>query len=256
MTDCGALQQVPESVGPQQARQQGHHDVELRGRQICPGQSVSGQGLQSKPFVVTAAAARYGPGSPLDTHLEVCRQASIHGRTVTFPGIGREVAGVVSNSVPHGGTWWRVSARLAGPGQPVRRGRPARPTAAPRMFRMPATVVTTRHTPVHPQWRGNGRVTPNVDQQMQNGSGPVDRLGEAGRGHSGRGPVEGSRADAEHPNPEEEGADVIRVPVPSADDTAPRRGASSHRLLPLRRGVRAVRTQNIPVRASGLRGPG
>lgn len=47
-----------------------------------------------------------------------------------------------------------------------------------------------------------------------------------------------------------EGADVIRVPVPGADDTAPRRGSSSRALLALRRVVRAAQTHVIPVRTS------
>lgn len=192
----------------------------------------------------------------MDTHLEVCRQASVHGRTVAISEVGRKAVSMsVGNSAPSCGSWQEVSARLAGPGQPVRRGRPAGLAVAPRMFCMPAPLVTTRHAPAHAACRGGGRVTPNVDQQTQSGSGPVDRLGEAGRGHRAEDPARGPE-----PMPStlyaKEGADVIRVPVPSADDTAPRRGASSHRLLPLRRGVRAVPTQNIPALASGLRGPG
>lgn len=40
--------------------------------------------------------------------------------------------------------------------------------------------------------------------------------------------VVGVRKPAEHPFREKEGADVIRVPVPTRAHTAPRRGVSSH----------------------------
>lgn len=118
----------------------------------------------------------------------------------------------------------------------------------PALVGVSTRAVTTRHARGDAGLLSGGTVAPEFDREMVVAPSIALRQGE--RGHSGRGPGRGPEASAEHPYPPEEGADVIRVPVPSADDTTPRRGASNRALLLLRRGVRAARTQIIPTHTS------
>jgi len=161
---------------------------------------------------------------------------------------------MLDSTVPRGEPWRKISVRLAGPGTLVRRVWSIGLNAAPRMVRMTPLVVTTRHTPAYAGWSVGGTVAPELDRKIE--VAPSTGLGKPGGATAKDLCRSRSKAGAEHPYPEEEGADVIRVPVPRADDTAPRRGVSNVQLLTLRRGVRVARTQIIPVRTSELRGPG
>ena len=72
-----------------------------------------------------------------------------------------------------------------------------------------------------------GTVAPSVDQKEKWPRRPaLDKPGIGATWPTDL--VVGVRRPAEHPFREKEGADVIRVPVPVARHTAPRRGASSH----------------------------
>jgi hypothetical protein len=183
----------------------------------------------------------------VDAHLQVCRQASVHHRTVAFSDARREAVGMLDNCFLSRGTWRRVSARLAGPGTFVRRVWPIGLNSAPRMVRMTAPVVTTRHAPVHSLWRRNGTVTTDVDQNVS--VAPSIALGQGERGHGPKDLVRGVRSAGRTPLLRRDG-DVIRVPAHSRSKTEPRRGVSNRGLLVLRRAVRAAQTHAIPVRTS------
>lgn len=155
---------------------------------------------------------------------------------------------MLGNVVPSHGMRRKVSARLAGPAQVIRRVRPIGVNAAPRMVRMTAVVVTTRHAPVHAGCSLRSTVTTDVDQNVS--VAPSIALGQGERGHGPTDLVKGVRSAGRTPLQRRDG-DVIRVPAHSRSKTEPRRGASSHaRLLLLRRAVRAAQTHAIPVRTS------
>jgi hypothetical protein len=219
-----------------------------------PGQGVSAQALQSKPFVGRAPWVSYRPGLPLDTHLEVCRQgATRHVRSSVSEG-GEEAVGMLGNVVPSHGMWRKVSARLAGSAQVIRRVRPIGLDAAPRMVRMTTTVVTTRHARAHAGCSLRSTVTTDVDQNVS--VAPATALQQGGgRGHGPADLVMGVRSASRTPLRRRDG-DVIRVPALSRSKSEPRRGVSSHGLLVLRRAVRAAQTHVIPVRTSWVEGAG
>lgn len=210
-------------------------------------QRAASRGLQSKCFVGKAVWAAYHPGLALDTHLEVCRQgATRHVRSSVSEG-GEEVVVMLGNVVPSRGTWWKVSARLAGPAQVIRRVRPTGVNGAPRMVGMTAAVVTTRHAPAHAGCSLRSTVAPDVDQNVS--VAPSIALGQGERGHGPTDLVRGVRSAGRTPLQRRDG-DVIRVPAHSRSKTEPRRGVSSAELLVLRRVVRAAQTHAIPVRRS------
>jgi hypothetical protein len=151
---------------------------------------------------------------------------------------------MLGNPVPSRGTWRKVSARLAGPEEVIRRVWPIGLNAGPRMVGMTTPVVTTRHAPVHSLWRRSGTVTTDVDQNVS--VAPSIALGQGERGHGPMDLVVGVRSAGRTPLRRRDG-DVIRVPAHSRSKTEPRRGASSHGLLTLRRAVRATQTHVIPV---------
>jgi hypothetical protein len=90
--------------------------------------------------------------------------------------------------VPSRGTWWEVSARLAGPAQAIRHVRPVELNAAPRMVSMTTHAVTTRHAPAHAGCSLRSTVTHTLDQQME--VAPSTALSKGGRGHWLSGPCE------------------------------------------------------------------
>lgn len=107
--------------------------------------------------------------------------------------------------------------------------------------------VATRGPQQPPEHRGEGRVAPNVDQKEV---APSTGLGKPGGATWPTDLVGGVREPAEHPFRLKEGADVIRVPVPVTQHTAPRRGASSHADCWFFGGV-FVLFAHAPVNASG-----
>jgi len=86
-------------------------------------------------------------------------------------------------------------------------------------------LVTTRHPRGHRELRWNGRVTHSVDRKRE--VAPVSGLRQAGRGHVTEDLVVEVQSVGRTPfYLEAKGVDMIRVPVPVPDNTAPRRGAS------------------------------
>lgn len=79
---------------------------------------------------------------------------------------------------------------------------------------------------------------------------PSIDLGQVERGHVAEGPCEGGPEACRTPFYPQEGADVIRVPVPDTRHTAPRRGVSSRMRCWSFDGV-IVLSAHTPVRPSG-----